>query len=182
MHYRLFTAFLFSTLFLLLGCDNRVEPAKVSRLDNQVMSNLVNRIETLVNDRNFAEYKGVFSPAVEVTYISPNGHEYQADYRYIQKQADLFLQYGRGYSSELLDEVILIASDQRSATVEQRKKETWLFHAPYNDIAFLSVQRMDWQLEGGIPQVVKMTRTILDRTTLVDKNAGQSMMLWKSET
>ena len=118
----------------------------------------------------------MFSPALAVTYISAKGKRIQSDYSYVKELSELFSNHGRGYSSEILGEVIIIAPDQRSATVEHRKKEIWRLDAPYDDISFLSLQRMEWRMQKGIPQIIRMSKEILERTILVDKGSGQRVV------
>ena len=158
--------------YLLTGCNARIEPAPVERLDSKTLSDLARKVDQLMMNGHFAEFRGMFSPSVAVTHISPKGRILRKDYSYILKLSGIFLNHGKGYSSEILGEAIIISPDQRSATVELWKKEKWWFTNPYSDISMLLVERMEWQLIDEKPQIVQVTKEVVTYDAVLEEGSN----------
>lgn len=155
-------------IFTLVGCDQRTLPSKNFKLDEGVMSLLLESKEDAIRRGDGAAVKGFYSKKVVIEITSPNGLMFENSYNMIARQADINAEYGRGFHMEVLERVVHVSANQNKAVVQQRVRESWLFTSNFNDVLVESVNRMEWELINDIPQITRVSKRILDRTILND--------------
>ena len=153
-------------VIFLSGCEQRTLPPKNYKLDEGVMTHLLDSKDSAVQRKDAAAIKGFYAKDVVVNVTGPNGHMFQSTYKTIARQAEINAEYGRDFYTEVLERVVSVSSSQDKAVVQQRIRETWLFHSTFNDIQIESISRMEWDLIDNIPQITKASKRVLNRTIL----------------
>ncbi|WP_145912471.1 hypothetical protein [Endozoicomonas montiporae] len=176
--YRITTILLF--VLLLAGCDQRTLPPKNYKLDEGVMTLLLDAKEDAIRRKDAAAVRGFYSKHVVMDITGPKGQMFQGSYKMVSRQAEINAEYGRDFYSEILERVVYVSANQDKAIVQQRIKESWLFNSHFNDVMVESINRMEWELVDNVPQITRVSKRILDRKVLneVDRQlpAGEYLL------
>ena len=176
--YRITIILLF--VLMLAGCDQRTLPPKNYKLDEGVMTLLLDAKEDAIRRKDAAAVKGFYSKDVVVDVTGPRGQMFQSTYKMVSRQAEINAEYGKDFYSEVLERVVYVSANQNKAVVQQRIRESWLFNSHFNDVMVESIHRMEWELVNNIPQITRASKRILDRRVLneVDRQAppGQRVL------
>lgn len=159
-------AFLCLTIFL-MGCnDAREIPRKYYKLDEGVVSELLDTMARVTRSKEVGKLKGFYSRRVVLEVTDERGNLFSPEYQALARQIELQAEYGTDYDIETLEQLVFISDDQVSAVVQQRVREYWTFEERFNDVSVEYIMRMDWQLINGVPQIIRVTKRIVDRTIL----------------
>ena len=156
---------LVSAIFL-VGCDQRVLPPRNYKLDEGVMTHLLELKEEAIRQGNASMVKGFYSKNVVIDVTSPKGRMFQNTYTMIARQADINAEYGKDFYTEVLERVIHVSPNRDKAVVQQRVRESWLFNSNFNDVLVESVHRMEWELVNNVPQITRVSKLIIEREIL----------------
>ena len=169
--YRITTILLFA--LMLVGCDQRTLPPKNYKLDERVMTLLLDAKEDAIQRKDAAAVKGFYSKDVVMDITGPGGQMFQSTYNMVSRQAEINAEYGKDFYTEVLERGVYVSASQNKAIVQQHIREIWLFNANFNDVMVESVHRMEWELVNDIPQITRVSKRILDRRVLneVDRQA-----------
>ena len=141
--YRIKIIWLF-IIVLLAGCDQRTLPPRNYKLDEGVMTQLLDSKEDAIRRGDAAAVKGFYSKNVIMDITGPQGHMFQSTYKMVSRQAEINAEYAKDFHTEVLERVVHVSANRDKAVVQQRIRESWLFHSSFNDVLIESVHRMEW--------------------------------------
>ena len=156
----------FLVIFALVGCDQRTLPDRNYKLDEGVMSLLLDSKDDAIRRKDAPAVKGFYSKNVVMDITGPNGQMFQSTYKMVSRQAEINAEYGRDFYTEVLERVVYVSANRDKAVVQQRIRESWLFNSHFNDVMVESVNRQEWELINDIPQITRVSKRILERTIL----------------
>ncbi|KEQ19268.1 hypothetical protein [Endozoicomonas numazuensis] len=172
--------FLFPVLLLLMACDARQVPERKEKLDEAIVTRILEARLTAIIDGEVEKIKGFYSPDVDFKVTNVKGIQFNQGYKVIKQQAELNAVYGIEYQEDVLERFIFITNEFQKAIVEQRAHEIWLYRERFNDISITAVTRTEIELIQGVPQITKVHKMILSRSILNEDRRGSMSTLKKA--